>query len=113
VTDLDTLLAVGQTLAAVHGAIDQTINAGLYYGPGVLATAAVVTAWRTGQWALRRYEQLAQDRADRTYYAARNLRDSRIEYIADAVTAMPTHHLIADLNAKYTAADLANEGEER
>ncbi|MFC8704150.1 hypothetical protein ACFUIV_18440 [Streptomyces anulatus] len=112
-TDLDTFLTAGQTLAAVHGAVDQTINAALYYGPGVLATAAVVAAWRTGQWAVRRSDQWLHDRADRAYYAARNLRDSRIEYIAEAVTAMPTHHLIADLNAKYAAADLANEGEER
>ncbi|WP_330449660.1 hypothetical protein [Streptomyces anulatus] len=110
---LDAFLAAGQALAAVHGAVDQTINATLYYGPGVLATAAAVAAWRTGQWAVRRYDQWLQDRADRAYYAARNLRDSRIAYIADAVTAMPTRHLIADLNAKYAAADLANEGEER
>lgn len=112
-SDLDTILAAGQALAAVHGAVDQTINAALYYGPGVLVTAAAYTAWRTGQWTVRRYDQLLQDRADRAYYAARNARDRRIEYIAEAVTAMPTHHLIADLDAKYTAPDLANEGEER
>ncbi|MFJ3601849.1 hypothetical protein ACIPVA_03540 [Streptomyces anulatus] len=112
-SDLDTFLAAGQALAAVHGAVDQTVNAALYYGPGVLATAAAVAAWRTGQWAVRRYYQWLHDRADRAYYAGRNLRDSRIEYIAEAVTAMPTHHLIADLNAKYAATDLANEGEER
>ncbi|MEI5032472.1 hypothetical protein RB201_04535 [Streptomyces sp. S1A(2023)] len=112
-TDLDTILAAGQALAAVHGAVDQTINAGLYYGPGVLATAAAVAAWRTGQWALRRYDQLLQDRADRREYTARAHRLSRAADNADAVVALTDDDLIQYLDNKYTAADLANEGEER
>ncbi|WP_097930955.1 MULTISPECIES: hypothetical protein [unclassified Streptomyces] len=92
-TNFDTFLAAGQALAAVHGAVDQTINAALYYGPGVLATAAAVTAWRTGQWTLRRYDQLLQDRADRRTYTARAFR----------------LHQVADRADAY----LANEGEER
>lgn len=113
-SDLDTLLAAGQALAAVHGAIDQTINAALFYGPGVLATAATVAAWRTGQWALRRYDQLLQDRADRRDYTARAARLHQVADRADAYLAMPETLINARLEAQYNAAaDLANEGEER
>ncbi|MDQ0694285.1 hypothetical protein [Streptomyces sp. W4I9-2] len=110
---LDTVLAAGQALAAVHGAVDQTINAALYYGPGVLATAAIVTAWRTGQWALRRYDQWLHDRADRREYTARAYRLHQVADNANAVTALTDDDLIQYLDNKYAAADLANEGEER
>lgn len=112
-SDLNTFLAAGQALAAVHGAVDQTINAALYYGPGVLATVAAVTAWRTGQWTLRRYDQLLHDRADRREYTARAYRLCRVADNADAVGALTEIDLITYLDNKYAAADLANEGEER
>ncbi|MBQ1118467.1 hypothetical protein [Streptomyces sp. C3-3] len=112
-SDLDTFLAAGQALAAVHGAVDQTINAALFYGPGVLATAAVVAAWRTGQWTVRRYDQWLQDRADRREYTARAARLHQVADNADAYLAMPDTLINARLEAQYAAADLANEGEER
>ncbi|WP_030703936.1 hypothetical protein [Streptomyces griseus] len=109
-TDLDTILAAGQALAAVHGAVDQTINAALYYGPGVLVTAAAYTAWRTGQWTVRRYDQLVQDRADRREYTARAYRLCRVADSADAVIALGDNTVIEYLDNKYdTTPDLAPE----
>lgn len=111
---LDTILAAGQALAAVHGAVDQTINAALFYGPGVLATAVAYTAWRTGQWTVRRYDQLLHDRADRRAHTARAARLHQVADRADAYLAMPDTLINARLEAQYTAtSDLANEGEER
>ncbi|MFH8867102.1 hypothetical protein [Streptomyces griseus] len=105
-TDLDTILAAGQALAAVHGAVDQTINAALYYGPG----AAAVAAWRTGQWTVRRYDQLLHDRADRREYTARAYRLCRVADSADAVIALGDNTVIEYLDNKYDAApDLAPE----
>ncbi|MFJ2568896.1 hypothetical protein ACIOYT_00550 [Streptomyces halstedii] len=113
-TDLDTILAAGQALAAVHGAVDQTINAALYYGPGVLATAAAYTAWRTGQWTVRRYDQLVHDRADRREYTARAYRLCRVADNTDAVLALGDNTVTQYLDSKLAATpDLANEGEER
>ncbi|MGW6288293.1 hypothetical protein [Streptomyces sp. NPDC055107] len=113
-TDLDTILAAGQALAAVHAAVDQGINAALYYGPGVLATAAAVAAWRTGQWTVRRYDQWLQDRADRREYTARAFRLCRVADNADAVLALGDNTVIQYLDNKLaTTPDLANEGEER
>lgn len=109
---LDTILAAYQALTAVHGAVDQTINAALYYGPGVLATTAVVAAWRAGQWAVRRYDQLLQDRADRREYTARAARLHQVADRADAYLAMPDTLINARLEAQYNATtDLANEEE--
>ncbi|WP_405699143.1 hypothetical protein OG209_05455 [Streptomyces sp. NBC_01383] len=68
--NLDALLAGGQLLIANHTAVDHTINAALLYGPGVLATAGAVTAWRCCRWAITRYEQRKSDRADRRHYTA-------------------------------------------
>lgn len=107
---LDTILAAGQALAAVHGAVDQTINAALYYGPGVLVTAATVAAWRTGQWAVRRYDQWLQDRADRRAYTARAFRLCRVADSADAVLAHGDNTVIEYLDNKLAATpDLAPE----
>ncbi|MFD3741095.1 hypothetical protein [Streptomyces sp. NPDC058629] len=111
--NIDTLLAAGQAAATVHTAVDQLIDAALYYGPGVLAAAAVAAAWCACRWAVRRYEQLVQDRADRREYTARAYRLCRVADNADAVTALTEIDLITYLDNKYAAADLANEGEER
>lgn len=106
----DTLLAAGQAVAAVHGAVDQTINAALFYGPGVLVTAAAYTAWRTGQWTVRRYDQWLHDRADRRKYTARAYRLCRVADSADAVMAIPTDDLNHYLDNKLAATpDLAPE----
>ncbi|MET8377973.1 hypothetical protein [Streptomyces microflavus] len=111
---VDTLLAAGQAAATVHTAVDQIIDAALFYGPGALATAAVATAWCTCRWAVRRYEQLLQDRADRRTYTARAFRLCRVADNADAIAALPEIDLITYLDNKYAATpDLANEGEER
>ncbi|MFJ5886809.1 hypothetical protein [Streptomyces californicus] len=113
-TDLDTLLTAGHALAAVHTAVDQAINAVLYYGPGALVTAAAVAAWRTGQWTVRRHDQWLHDRADRRAYTARAARLHQVARSADAYLAMPPALINARLEAHLAATpDLANEGEER
>lgn len=97
---IDTLLAAGQALAAVHTAVDQVINAALFYGPGVLAFTAAVAAFRACAWAADRYHQLLQDRADRRAYTAR----------ADAVMTIPADDLNRYLDNKLAATpDLAPE----
>ncbi|KOG78745.1 hypothetical protein ACIQJW_08080 [Streptomyces californicus] len=109
-SDLDTLLAAGQALAAVHTAVGQAITAALYYGPGVLVTAAAVAAWRTGQWTVRRHDQWLHDRADRRAYTARAFRLCRVADSADAVMAIPADDLNRYLDNKLAATpDLAPE----
>lgn len=78
-TNLDALLAGGHALTANHTAVDHLINAGLLYGPGVLATAAAVTVWRGGQWALGRAHRRADERARRKYTATA----TRLHQVAD------------------------------
>lgn len=108
--NIDTLLAAGQAAASVHTAVDRLIDAALYYGPGVLATAAVATAWCTCRWAVRRYEQLLQDRADRRAYTARAFRLCRVADNTDAVMALPADDLNRYLDDKLAATpDLAPE----
>ncbi|XCM28922.1 hypothetical protein ABXI76_05555 [Streptomyces parvus] len=107
---LDTILAAGQALAAVHGAVDQIINAALYYGPGVLALTATIAAFRACAWAADRYHQLVQDRADRRAYTARAFRLCRVADSADAVLALGDSTVIAYLDNKLAATpDLAPE----
>ncbi|MFI2081498.1 hypothetical protein ACH43Y_14260 [Streptomyces rubiginosohelvolus] len=110
-TGLDTVFAAGQAVAAVHGAVDQVINAALYYGPGALALTATVAAFRACAWAADRYHQLLQDRADRREYAARAFRLCRVADTADAVMAgTPTDDLNRYLDNKLAATtDLAPE----
>lgn len=111
---IDSLLAAGQAAATVHTAVDRVIDAALYCGPGVLATAVVVAAWCTCRWAVRRYDQLLQDRADRRAYTARAYRLCRVADNADAYLAMPPALVNARLEAQYAATpDFADEGEER
>ncbi|MFD3955864.1 MULTISPECIES: hypothetical protein [Streptomyces] len=111
---LDTLLAAGQAAATVHTAVDRVIDTALYYGPGALAAAAVAAAWLTTRWAVRRYNQLLQDRADRREYTARAARLHQVARSADAYLTMPPVLINARLEAQYNATpDLANEGEER
>ncbi|MFD5208465.1 hypothetical protein ACFWNF_16245 [Streptomyces anulatus] len=104
-----TLLAAGQAAATVHTTVDRVIDAALYYGPGALATAAVATAWCTCRWAVRRYDQLLQDRADRRAYTARAFRLCRVADNADAISALTEIDLITYLDNKYAAADLTPE----
>ncbi|MFL3869194.1 hypothetical protein LT966_21585 [Streptomyces griseobrunneus] len=107
---LDTLLAAGQAVATVHTIIDGLINAALYYGPGVLATIAVAAAWRTSQWAAWRYDQLAQDRANRREYTARAARLHLVARSADAYLNMPPALINARLEAQLaTTPNLADE----
>ncbi|RPK56160.1 hypothetical protein EES43_24270 [Streptomyces sp. ADI96-02] len=107
---LDTILVAGQALGAVHGAVDQAINAALCYGPGALLAAAAYTAWRTGQWAVRRYDQWLQHQADRREYTARAFRLCRVADNTDAVTAIPADDLNRYLDNKLAATpDLAPE----
>ncbi|NEB42326.1 hypothetical protein [Streptomyces sp. SID14515] len=109
-TDLDTVFAAGQALAAVHTAVDQVIDAALFYGPGTLLTAAVVVAWRAGRWTVTQVDQWLQDRADRREYTARAHRLCRVADNADAVTALPEIDLITYLDNKLAATtDLAPE----
>ncbi|MCQ1575448.1 hypothetical protein [Streptomyces parvus] len=107
---LDTILAAGQALAAVHTAVDQVINAALFYGPGVLALTATVAAFRVCAWAADRYHQLVQERADRRAYTARAFRLCRVADSADAVMTIPADDLNRYLDNKLAATpDLAPE----
>ncbi|MEU2996840.1 hypothetical protein ABZ684_04585 [Streptomyces sp. NPDC006995] len=83
---LNTILAAGQAVAAVHTAVDQVINAALYYGPGALALTATIAAFRACAWVTGRYHQLAQDRADRRAYTARA---HRLHQVADTPNHAP------------------------
>lgn len=76
---IDALLAGGHALIANHTAVDTLINAGLLYGPGVLATAAAVTAWRGGRRVLGRAHRRADERARRKYTAVA----TRLHQVAD------------------------------
>ncbi|MFE7485542.1 hypothetical protein [Streptomyces sp. NPDC057552] len=100
---IDTLLAAGQAIAAIHTAVDRVIDGALYYGPGVLATAAAVAAWRTGHWVVRRYDQWHHDRATRRYYTARAHRLHQVARSADAYLAMPPAIVNHRLEAQYAA----------
>ncbi|MGW9299652.1 hypothetical protein ACWHA3_02340 [Streptomyces cyaneofuscatus] len=107
---IGTLLTAGQAAATVHTAVDQVIDAALYYGPGALAAAAVAAAWLTTRWAVRRYDQWLQDRSDRRAYTARAFRLCRVADNADAIAALPETDLITYLDNKYdTTPDLAPE----
>ncbi|NUV65715.1 hypothetical protein G6W57_01115 [Streptomyces sp. CAI-121] len=107
---LDTILAAGQALAAVHGAVDQVINAALYYGPGILALTATIVAFRVCAWAADRYHQAVQDRADRRAYTARAFRLCRVADNADAVLAHGDNTVNEYLDNKLAATpDLAPE----
>lgn len=108
VTNLDALLAGGHALTANHTAVDYLINTGLLYGPGVLATAAAVTVWRTCRWAI----DCRQARIDRRHYTARAFRLNRVADRADAVMALPEDQLIAQLNTHYATKHAhTHEGE--
>ncbi|KFK87795.1 hypothetical protein IX27_18015 [Streptomyces sp. JS01] len=109
--DLDTIPAAGQALAAVHTAVDQVINAALFYGPGVLALTGAVAAFRACAWAADRYHQLLRDRADRRAYTARAFRLCRVADNTDAVMAgTPADDLTRYLDNKLAATpDLAPE----
>ncbi|MFE2973300.1 hypothetical protein [Streptomyces sp. NPDC059258] len=108
--NLDTLLAAGQAVAAVHTAVDQVINAALFYGPGVLALTAAVVAFRVCAWAADQYHQLLQDRADRRTYTARAYRLCRVADNADTVLALGDNTVNEYLDNKLAATpDLAPE----
>lgn len=108
--DLDTVFAAGQAVAAVHTAVDQVINAALYYGPGVLALTVTIAAFRVCAWAADRYHQAVQDRADRRTFTARAYRLCRVADSADAVMAIPADDLNRYLDNKLAATtDLAPE----
>ncbi|MEV7492243.1 hypothetical protein AB0O08_15995 [Streptomyces anulatus] len=108
--DLDTVFAAGQAAAAVHTAVDQVINATLFYGPGALALTATIAAFRVCACAADRYHQAAQDRADRRKYTARAYRLCRVADSADAVMAIPADDLNQYLDNKLAATtDLAPE----
>ncbi|GGS41220.1 hypothetical protein F2B00_03150 [Streptomyces parvus] len=100
---IDTILAAGQALAAVHTAVGQVINAALYYGPGALALTATIAAFRVCAWAADRYHQAAQDRADRRTYTARAFRLCRVADSADAVMTIPADDLNRYLDNKLAA----------
>lgn len=105
---LDTFLAAATGHA--HTTADLLLDTALYYGPGVLATAAMTAAWHTCRWAVDRHHQ----RADRRYYTARAFRLNQVADRADAFLAMPDDLITARLEAHYAATpNLATEGEER
>ncbi|MDX3183558.1 hypothetical protein PV334_20130 [Streptomyces sp. ME02-7008A-1] len=104
---LDTLFLAGGLLHANATAADHVINAGLYYGPGILLTAVAVTGWRGLRWCINRH----QDRADRRYYAAVAYRLNRVADRADTVLAQDDDDINAYLEALYNTPAHASKEE--
>jgi len=104
---LDTLFLAGGVLHANATAADHVINAGLYYGPGLLLTAVAVTGWRGLRWCTNRY----QDRADRRYYAAVAYRFNRVADRADTVLNQDDDKVIDYLEALYNTPAHASKEE--
>ena len=104
---LDTLFLAGGLLHANATAADHLINAGLYYGPGLLLTAVAVTGRRFARWGVDRYE----DRLDRRYYAAVAYRLNRVADRADTVLAQDDDDINAYLEALYNTPAHASKEE--
>lgn len=67
--------------------LDALIDTGLYYGPGVLLTAAVFAAGHGFIWVADRTHQLIDNRAARREYAAVANRWRQVESNANAYIA--------------------------
>ena len=107
---LDALFLAGGVLHANATAADHVINAGLYYGPGLLLATVAVTGWRGLRWCINRH----QDRADRRYYAAVAYRLNRVWDEANTVLNQDDDEINDYLEALYnTPAHHARKGEKR
>ncbi|MFE7237245.1 hypothetical protein [Streptomyces sp. NPDC057580] len=109
-TNLDVILAGGQVLVANHTVIDRLINTGLYYGPGVVLTTAVIAAGRGFLWAADRTHQLIDNRAARREYAAVTARWDQVDSNANTYIAQAGDQLAERLRQQIYANDTHEEG---
>ncbi|MEU9611826.1 hypothetical protein AB0D56_09775 [Streptomyces sp. NPDC048209] len=103
---LDALFLAGGLLHANATAADHVINAGLYYGPGLLLATVAVTGWRGLRWCINRH----QDRADRRY-AAVAYRLNRVADRADTVLNQDDDEISDYLEALYNTPAHASKEE--
>lgn len=96
-SNLDTLLLAAGLLSANHTAADQLIDAGLYYGPGVVLTALTAAGWHTLRRTLDHYHQWANNRADRRHQAAITHRLNTVAENTDQIIAAAGQHLADQL----------------
>ncbi|MGH3585714.1 MAG: hypothetical protein ACRDQ0_05280 [Pseudonocardia sp.] len=106
---LDSLFLAAEVLHANYTVADYLINAALHYGPGVILTAGVVTAWRASRWTLARYYQWADDRADRRHYATVAHRLHQVADNTDQIITAAGQHLAEQLRTQLYANDLEEE----
>ncbi|MFI9618076.1 hypothetical protein ACIG8S_04070 [[Kitasatospora] papulosa] len=105
---LDTLFLAGGLLHANATAADHVINAGLYYGPGLLLTAVAVTGWRGLRWCINQHH----DRLDRRHYTTVAFRLNRVADRADAVLSQDDDEINDYLEALFnTPAHHARKGD--
>lgn len=90
--------------------LDALIDTGLYYGPGILLTTAVITAGRGFMWAADRTHQLIDNRAARREWAAATARWRQVENNANAFIAQAGDQL-ADRVLQQIHADDTHEGD--
>jgi hypothetical protein len=88
--------------------LDALIDTGLYYGPGVLLTIAVIAAGRGFMWAADRTHQLIDNRAARRECAAVANRWRQVESNANAYIAQAGDQL-ADRVLQQIHADETHE----
>ncbi|WP_158715891.1 hypothetical protein [Streptomyces sp. NRRL B-24720] len=100
--------------------LDQLIDTVLYYGPGVILTAAVLAAGRGFIWVSDRARQLLHDRAERRSQAEREFTDLiRLRCLGRLIAEAPliqttpgvdddTRRQLEDL---YAAPDYTREGD--
>jgi hypothetical protein len=88
--------------------LDALIDTGLYYGPGVLLTTAVITAGRGFMWAADRTHQLIDNRAARRYKATAD-RLHQVASNTDFIIAAADDQLASRLLQQIYADDMCPE----
>lgn len=89
--------------------LDALIDTGLYYGPGVLLTAAVFAAGHGFIWATDRTHRLIDNRATRRQYAAMATRWRQVENNANAYIAQAGDQLADRVLQQIHANDDTHE----
>jgi hypothetical protein len=91
--------------------LDALIDTGLYYGPGVLLTAAVFAAGHGFIWAADRTHQLIDNRAARRECAAIAARWRQVETNANAYIAQAGDQLADRVLQQIHTNDDTHEGD--
>lgn len=107
--NVDAVFLAAEALVYTHTVVDTIINAALYYGPGILLTAAVTAAWKTGRRILNGFYQRIDDRATRRYYTVVAARLNRVADNTDQIIADAGERLADQLRNQLYAT--GTEGE--